>query len=165
MEDILFCTVCGSKMDSGSAHCPACGAPVADADPHSPARNSVEQYESNSKLKTVTALLLLGAAITLLLGIVCLAMVDIMADVYELMYTNMSLQQLQNMVRTSGYIAIGCGAMCLVSGIVVMKRINWILAFVFTLIATALGFYTSFLGGIFGILCLYYIYRYKAAFE
>jgi len=165
MEHIFFCTVCGSKMDPRSAYCPACGAPVSGTNPHSPARSSIERYEANSKLKTVTMLLMVGAAFSLLSGLLYLAMVDMAAEVYDSVYTNVSLQDLQTIIRILGYVGISCGIMCFLPAIVVMKRVGWALAFVLTLIAAAFGFITTIIGGILGVLCLYYIYKYRFAFE
>jgi hypothetical protein len=167
-EDILFCTTCGGKMDPNSSFCPACGTSVTTVHgtDHLPSqRSSAEQWEADSKLKTVRTLLILGTVVSFIVGLICLAAVDIMAEVYENIYTNVSLQELQDTVKTIGYAYFACGVMCIIPAVIVMKRISWVLAFVLTLIATLIGFYVSLIGGLLGLLCLYYIYKYRIAFE
>ena len=169
-DNSRFCTSCGKEIDSQTTYCPTCGSSVSDAPTPAGAQwKAAEDRYAEEKFKLSMMLLFIGAIASLLIGIALLgaidSLVDTMMDAYESMKMEASEEGIRNMILISGYSSIACGAVCLIAGLLVRMRQNWIIAFLFAIIATVLGFYTTVVGGIFGVLVCWYLYKYKDAFE
>ena len=178
-ENTRFCTTCGKEVDSQTMYCPACGSSLGgpSAPPTADAQwKAAENRYAEDKFKLSKILLVAGAILTLISGISSIVTVDATIDSlvesaikmgydFEDLFFGMTPDDMKNMIIMMGYTAIACGIFCGIAALMVHMRQNWTITFIIVLIATILGFPSSLIGGLLGILVCWYLYKYKDAFE
>lgn len=174
-ETYLFCTSCGKQLEPGAMYCPACGAATASASSYENQNYRAGNSEAKEKIKLAGVLLLAGAIISFILGLYSVfaadSFISMMVDVLE--GAGYDFQEImgatpaeyKDMLITSGYVMLLCGAVCLIPGILCFVGRFWAPTLVLSIAATALGFYTTLFGGFIGLIVIWFVYKYRDAFD
>ena len=148
----LFCTQCGQKLTQDATFCPSCGAQVSEmkeAPASTPAYGAPYQKDMSGRLKVISIVLIITAALFLISAISTFGSADMVIDSMKsdtaswnnlLDQMNMTSQQLEDMIRS---IVLALAITSLISAIMVglagafglMKK-NWGLGFAFCIITT-----------------------------
>ncbi len=157
----LFCTQCGQKLTKDATFCPSCGAQVSEmteAPSNSGYSNpsyGAPQRDMSGRLKVISIILIITAALFLITGIYFLASVDPVIDamkndaswadlVKQAEDSGMTEQDLVNLMK-SMLVAIGatslvCAILVGVAGAFGLMKKCWGLGFAFLIIATVIQF-------------------------
>ena len=148
----LFCTQCGQKLTKDATFCPSCGAQVSEmkeAPANTPAYGAPYQRDMSGRLKVISIILIVTAALFLISAIYTFGTTDAMIDSMKsdttswnnlLDQLNMTSQQLEDMIKS---IMLALAVTSLISAVLVgvagafglMKK-HWGLGFAFCIIAT-----------------------------
>lgn len=181
MDDYQFCTACGKEMTPQMTFCPACGTPVPGTGGAQTAQGNMGQQVNvaalSEKVKLGMFLLFAGAIFSLIVGIYALVSSDVFVQMlvdYVAEYGDgktfeeifgMTAEAFEAMMIQSAYIYVACGAVCAVAGIFAFMQKFWMVTLAVAVAAMVLGFLTTLVGGILGILVCWYIYNGRPAFE
>lgn len=162
-------------MEPGAVYCPACGSSTGSAPPYENQNRRVINSQAKEKIRLAGVLLFLGAIVSFILGAYYVlapeSLTNTMVDMLESMgydfrdFTGMTPAEYKDSLIMTGYAFLLCGVMCLIPAILCFLGKFWALTLVLSIVATALGFYTTLFGGIIGIIVIWFVYKYKAAFE
>ena len=147
----LFCTQCGQKLTQDATFCPSCGAQVSEMKeaPAGAPYGSPYQRDMSGRLKVISIILIVTAALFLISALSTFGMVDSLIDSMKsdttswnnlIEQTNMTSQELEDMIRS---IFVAMAITSLISAIFVglagafgLMRKHWGLGFAFCIVAT-----------------------------
>ena len=148
----LFCTQCGQKLTKDATFCPSCGAQVSDmkeAPAGAPAYGAPYQRDMSGRLKVISIILIVTAALFIISAISTFGMADSIIDQMKsdttswnnlLDQLNMTSQELEDMIRA---IVLAMAVTYVISAVLVgiagafglMKK-HWGIGFAFCIITT-----------------------------
>ncbi|MBO4552166.1 MAG: zinc-ribbon domain-containing protein [Candidatus Methanomethylophilaceae archaeon] len=150
----LFCTQCGQRLTKDATFCPSCGAQVSEmkeAPAGAPAYGAPYQRDMSGRLKVISIILIITAALFLISAISTFGAADSVIDSMKsdttswnnlLDQLNMTSQELEDMIRS---IVVALAVTSLISAVLVavagvfgLMRKHWGLGFAFCIITTVI---------------------------
>ena len=178
----LFCTHCGQRITEDTVFCPSCGAQVSEMMEQPTGYAPGPGYSDSfleSRLKTISIIMVASAVFLLIMGIYYLATIDAqidsmtnnpfwdsIVDAYESMgYSEDDVKDLMRYsVMSSGIIYTVTGVCLGIASACGFTRKMWMLGFVCCIIATVVSV-TSIFGLIIGIIVTHYYHTTKPLFS
>ncbi|MDR3282238.1 MAG: zinc ribbon domain-containing protein [Candidatus Methanoplasma sp.] len=160
----MYCSKCGKEVTDGSAFCPSCGGPVADAGTAPLNQNYNQNYNQSYQAPTGGGLSSdLGGTLTIImvLGFIW----GILALLTGVFFASTSTYFLFAGGIVIGGIAILSGLLALISAYFIYKRENFQLAFIACIIGSILALPIGIIAGIIGLVFAFLLNNEKGRFH
>ena len=156
----LFCTQCGQRLSKDATFCPSCGAQVSEmteaprSGGYSPSYGA-PQRDMSGRLKVISIILIITAALFLISGIITMAQIDPLIDamqndaswadlVKQVEENGMTEQELIDLLKgvmmALAATSLICAVLVGVAGAFGLMKKHWGIGFAFLIIATVIQF-------------------------